>query len=70
MAGMGMGLALLPELYVRQEIREGDDVVVRPIRGGRYYREIGRLWRQGAGRAPAYGLIADLLRDVIGKSYR
>jgi LysR family hydrogen peroxide-inducible transcriptional activator len=70
MAGMGMGLALLPELYVRQEIREGDDVVVRPIRGGRYYREIGLLWRQGAGRAPAYGLIADLLRDVIGKSYR
>ncbi|MEA9587915.1 hydrogen peroxide-inducible genes activator [Xanthomonas sp. WHRI 10064A] len=62
MAGMGMGLALLPELYVRQEIREGDDVVVRPIKGGRYYREIGLLWRQGAGRAPAFGLIADLLR--------
>jgi LysR family hydrogen peroxide-inducible transcriptional activator len=64
MAGMGMGLALLPELYVRQEIREGDDVVVRPIKGGRYYREIGLLWRQGAGRAPAYNLIAQLLRDV------
>jgi LysR family hydrogen peroxide-inducible transcriptional activator len=64
MAGMGMGLALLPELYVRQEIREGDDVVVRKIKGGRYYRDIGLLWRQGAGRAPAYGLIADLLRAV------
>lgn len=64
MAGMGMGLALLPELYVRQEIRAGDDVVVRPIKGGRYYRDIGLLWRQGAGRAPAYGLIADLLRAV------
>jgi LysR family hydrogen peroxide-inducible transcriptional activator len=64
MAGMNMGLALLPELYVRQEIREGDDVTVRPIKGGRYYREIGLLWRQGAGRAPAYGLIADLLRAV------
>lgn len=64
MAGMNMGLALLPELYVRQEIREGDDVMVRPIKGGRYYREIGLLWRQGAGRAPAYGMIADLLRAV------
>ncbi len=64
MAGMGMGLALLPELYVRQEVRDGDDVVVRPIRGGRYYREIGLLWRVGAGRAPAYQLIADLLRAV------
>ncbi|MCL1558708.1 hydrogen peroxide-inducible genes activator [Xanthomonas nasturtii] len=64
MAGMGMGIALLPDLYVRQEIREGDDVVVRPIKGGRYYREIGLLWRQGAGRAPAFGLIANLLRAV------
>jgi len=64
MAGMGMGLALLPELYVRQEIREGDDVVVRKIKGSRYYRDIGLLWRQGAGRAPAYGVIADLLRAV------
>ena len=62
MAGMGMGLALLPDLYVRQEIREGDDVVVRPVKGGRYYRDIGLLWRQGAGRAPAFGLFAELLR--------
>jgi LysR family hydrogen peroxide-inducible transcriptional activator len=34
MAGMGMGLALLPELYVRQEIAEGGDVVVRPLPAG------------------------------------
>jgi LysR family hydrogen peroxide-inducible transcriptional activator len=64
MAGMGMGLAILPDLYVRQEIREGDDVIVRPFSGGRYYREIGLLWRIGAGRAPAFHLIADLLRAV------
>lgn len=64
MAGMGMGLALLPELYVRQEVRDGDDVIVRPIKGGRYYREIGLLWRVGAGRSPAYRLIADMLRAV------
>lgn len=65
MAGMGMGLALLPKLYVRQEIRDGDDVIVRPFAGGRPYREIGLLWRTGAGRAPAYHLIADLLRAVV-----
>ncbi|MGQ3469417.1 LysR substrate-binding domain-containing protein, partial [Xanthomonas campestris] len=62
MAGMGMGLALLPDLDVRQGVREGGDVVVRPGKGGRYYRGIGLLWRQGAGRAPAFGLIAELLR--------
>lgn len=66
MAGMGMGLALLPELYVRQEIRDGDDVIVRPITGGRLYREIGLLWRSGAGRAPAYHLLATMLREVVG----
>jgi LysR family hydrogen peroxide-inducible transcriptional activator len=64
MAGMGMGLALLPELYVRQEVREGDEVVVRPFAGGRHYREIGLLWRPGAGRSPAFTLIADQLRAI------
>ncbi|MBN8817229.1 MAG: LysR family transcriptional regulator [Sphingomonas sp.] len=64
MAGMGMGLALLPHLYVRQEIRDGDDVVVRPFTGGRHYREIGLVWRAGAGRTPAFLALADLLREV------
>lgn len=64
MAGMGMGLALLPRLYVRQEVRGGDDLVVRPFAGGRQYREIGLVWRTGAGRAPAFLTLADLLRTV------
>lgn len=66
MAGMGMGLALLPQLYVRQEIRgDGvDDVIVRPFAGGRHYREIGLAWRAGAGRAPAFLALAALLREA------
>lgn len=73
MAGMGMGLAVLPELYVRQEIRPGDDVVARPFRGGRLYRELGLLWRSGAARAGAYQRLArELVACVedIGISYR
>jgi LysR family hydrogen peroxide-inducible transcriptional activator len=65
MAGMGMGLALLPERYVRQEVREDDDVIVRPFAGGRYYREIGLVWRAGSGRAPAFLALADMLRQTI-----
>jgi LysR family transcriptional regulator, hydrogen peroxide-inducible genes activator len=68
MAGMGMGLALLPDLYVRQEVRVGDDVVVRPFAGGRYYREIGLLWRPGAGRSPAFALIGEQLRAIVAAS--
>lgn len=64
MAGMGMGLALLPELYVRQEVRGGDDIIVRPFAGGRYYREIGLIWRAGAGRSAAFLSLADMLRAV------
>lgn len=64
MAGMGMGLALLPEFYVRQEIRPGDEVVVRPFAGGRLYREIGLLWRSGAGRARAFMTVAEMLRRM------
>ncbi|NLS25518.1 Hydrogen peroxide-inducible genes activator [Sphingomonas sp. S2M10] len=73
MAGMGMGLAVLPELYVRQEIRPGDDVVSRPFRSGRHYRELGLLWRSGVGRAPAYKRLAEELVacvEDIGISYR
>jgi LysR family hydrogen peroxide-inducible transcriptional activator len=73
MAGMGMGLAVLPELYVRQEIRPGDDVVARPFRGGRHYREMGLLWRSGVARAAAYKRLANELVacvEDIGISYR
>lgn len=64
MAGMGMGLALLPELYVRQEIADGGDVVVRPFAGGRPYREIGLIWRVGAGRSSDLMLLAETLRSI------
>ncbi|MBP8234190.1 hydrogen peroxide-inducible genes activator [Rhizorhabdus sp.] len=65
MAGMGMGLALLPERYVRQEVREDHDVVVRRFAEGRYYREIGLVWRSGSGRAPAFVALAEMLRQTI-----
>lgn len=63
MAGLGMGLAILPQLYVRQEVR-GNDVVVRPFAGQRLYREIGLVWREGAGRSPTYQALAELLKRV------
>lgn len=64
MAGLGMGLAMLPRFYVRQEIRGGDDVIVRSFAGGRHYRDIGLVWRAGAGRTPAFQTLAEMLRDV------
>lgn len=63
MAGLGMGVAVLPQLYVRQEVT-GNDVVVRPFAGGRMYREIGLVWREGAGRSPTFITLATLLKRV------
>lgn len=64
MAGMGMGLALLPSLYIRSEIRDEDDVRVRPIRGRAIYREVALAWRRSAGRAPAYQRLAAIVSEV------
>lgn len=64
MAGMGMGLALLPSLYIRAEVRDKHDVVVRPIRGRDLYRELGLVWRREAGRASAYQELAAIVADV------
>ena len=60
MAGMGMGIALLPALYVRSEIRDHDDVTVRPLMSHVIEREVGLVWRKSAVRANAYQRLADI----------
>lgn len=64
MAGMGMGLALLPALYVRSEVRADDDVVVRQVGGRALHRDIGIIWRKSAGRAPAYRKLCEVIVSV------
>lgn len=61
MAGMGMGLALLPKLYLRSEVRADDDVTVRPLESRVPYRELGLVWRASAGRAPAFERLAEII---------
>ena len=49
MAGMGMGVAFLPALYVRSEIRaDGKDVAVVPLEGPRILRSVGLVTRAGS----------------------
>lgn len=64
MAGLGMGLALLPSLYIRSEIRDQDDVIVRPVSGRALYREVAMVWRRRAGRAPAFQKLAKIVGEV------
>lgn len=64
MAGMDMGLAFLPALYVRSEIRaEDSDVAVVPLEGPRILRSVGLVTRAGS-RDEAAPRIAQLIRIV------
>jgi len=64
MVGMGMGVTILPALYVNSELKPGSDVVVRLFAFGAPYRSISLVWRKSAGRAQAYEQIAESIRTV------
>ena len=51
---MGMGLSLMPALYVKSEVAHQDIVVARPFRGTAPSRTIGMVWRQRAARESEY----------------
>jgi LysR family hydrogen peroxide-inducible transcriptional activator len=69
MAGMGMGLAFLPALYVRSEITPDDaDVTVMPLEGPRILRSVGLVTRSGTTdeAAPRVArLIQSVAREVF-----
>jgi len=69
MAGMGMGAALLPALYVRSEIPEDRDVAVRRLRGRRLERSVGLCWRKSAGQPDAYNAMADTIGAVVRENF-
>lgn len=61
MAGSGIGLTILPELYLRSEVG-GEDMVRRlEIADWNATRSIAAVWRQGAAYAETYGLIAEAI---------
>ncbi|WP_425092032.1 hydrogen peroxide-inducible genes activator [Tropicimonas sp. S265A] len=70
MVGMGMGLTLLPALYVRSEIEgRGAEVVVRTIAGRKLSRTAGLVWRRQSARARGFREIAEVIRSVARKSW-
>ncbi len=70
MVGMGMGVTLLPALYVRSEIsgRSGE-VVVRRLTARPIMRSVGLAWRRRSGRERDYRRIAELIRRVARDSF-
>jgi LysR family hydrogen peroxide-inducible transcriptional activator len=65
MVAMGMGLSLMPALYVKSEVAHQDIVVARPFRGEPPARTIGMVWRRGTARDREYRMLADIIRTVL-----
>ncbi len=63
MVGSGIGLAILPQLYILSEVGERSEVKVLKIAGWRETRSIGAAWRTSAAYRDAYRLIAERIRS-------
>lgn len=65
MVGMGAGLALAPELYVRSEVRPNGDVVARPLKGRSIHRLIGMCWRRSVQDDTSMNKLAETARAAF-----
>ena len=62
MVGSGVGLAILPELYIRSEAGGTNMVRRLKIEGMEEYRSIAAIWRRGAAFGSAFAMVAELVR--------
>ena len=62
MASSGLGLAILPELYIRSDV--GGRAGIKELRpkGWDYTRSIAAAWRTGAAYSDTYRMIAERIR--------
>ena len=67
MAASGVGLAVLPELYVQSDVVGREGVVVLQPDGWEFTRSIAAAWRSGAAYGDAYRTIAERLRAEARK---
>lgn len=69
MVSLGMGVTVLPALYVRSEVdRAHPDVVVRPLHPA-MYRQVGLAWRTGSGHGAAFARFCAVIRTVLARDF-
>ncbi len=68
MVAMGLGISLLPGLYVRSEVRPNTLVTARPLAGPQPFRTVGMVWRKGSARGGDYAELAQILRQILRKT--
>lgn len=65
MVAMGMGVTFLPGLYVRTMLSRDKSIVVRPLDGGKAWRDVGMAWRKTSARAASFRQIATVIKDTV-----
>jgi LysR family hydrogen peroxide-inducible transcriptional activator len=65
MVAMGLGISLLPALYVRSEVRPNQLVTARPLDGPQPFRAVGMIWRARAARGADYRELAQAIRQTL-----
>jgi LysR family hydrogen peroxide-inducible transcriptional activator len=68
MVAMGLGISLLPALYIRSEVRPNTLVTARPLEGPQPFRTVGMVWRKRAARAAEYRELAQVLRAILRRT--
>ena len=65
MVAMGLGISLLPILYIRSEVARERLVVDRAIRGVEPSRLIGMVWRKGSVRDEEFRDLAQIIAGIL-----
>ena len=65
MVATGLGLSVLPALYIRSEVAREKLVVARPLSDPAPGRDIGMIWRATAARGEAFAELAQVIRRTL-----
>lgn len=68
MVVMGMGVAFLPALYVRSEIRDREELKIADIQGVRVFRNHALVWRPASPARNLFRGLAKRIRRIVGAS--
>lgn len=63
MVDNGLGLTLLPKMAIDSGILEHTDIIARPIRSDRAYRDIALVWRKNSPRKEEFKLLAEIMKQ-------
>lgn len=67
MVAMGMGVSLLPALYVKSEVATQNLVAALPFEGVPPSRTVGMVWRRTSVRGAEYGELGDEIRKILSE---